>query len=221
MSDGRRDVKLALTVGALRRVVSALAASWRVEVVGADRLATLVRERQPVVLSFWHEQVLGLAPLLARRVLRAGLPVTLLSSRSRDGELGARLGAAWGAEIVRGSASRGGTEGLRGMYRSLRRGGRSPLVIPDGPRGPAYEAKPGTVVLAQMAGVPIQPLALRAPHAWRLKSWDRMLVPKPFSRVELHVGEPLGVSATLSEQQMDDYCEMLGRTLNRLSGLGE
>jgi lysophospholipid acyltransferase (LPLAT)-like uncharacterized protein len=94
---------------------------------------------------------------------------------------------------VRGSSSRGGAGGLRGLARALREG-HSVVVVPDGPRGPAETVKPGVVTLARMTGAPVVPLALAGSSEWRARSWDGFRVPRPFARCVVRFGEPLHVT---------------------------
>ena len=178
---------------------------------GAERLASA----RPEVLGVWHAQT----QLTAERISSdaEGRRLAILASHSNDGELVTRIAAPFGIEIVRGSASRGGSEGLRGLYRATRRGA-PPLLMPDGPRGPQHEVKPGAVVLAQMAAVPILPLHFAASRVWRLGSWDRMALPLPFSRVALRVGEPIDVPRRLGGDEIDSWRREVGRRLDELAG---
>lgn len=164
-----------------------------------------------MILAYWHEDTLTLTRFFIRRLLRRGVPLAMLASLSRDGEIGARLASGWGAEVFRGSASRGGTAGLRRLYRYLK-GGGSVILAPDGPRGPAHEAKPGAVVLAQMTGAPVVPVVARADRDWRLGSWDRMRVPKPFARIRLALGESPELPRGLP---LEEGRERLGGALDR------
>jgi lysophospholipid acyltransferase (LPLAT)-like uncharacterized protein len=206
--------------------VAAVLIRWIIQIIGVScRVRTLVGEGRleelrvggtPVIFSFWHNRSLFLAYLLHRRLLGRGYPITILVSLSRDGELGARLARRWGAEVVRGSASRGGTAGLRQLYRAVRQEGRSAVTIPDGPRGPLYEAKAGAVVLAQMSGAPIQPMAFAAESYWTIKSWDRLIIPKPFSRIWLALGDPLEVSKEMTAETTETERLRLQKALNDL-----
>jgi lysophospholipid acyltransferase (LPLAT)-like uncharacterized protein len=101
------------------------------------------------------------------------------------------------------------------MYRAVRDGSAA-VTIPDGPRGPLYRVQPGAVVLAQMAQVPILPLAFSADRYWAIKSWDRLIVPKPFARVRLAVGEPLEIPRELSESDLEAHKQRLEEALNQL-----
>jgi lysophospholipid acyltransferase (LPLAT)-like uncharacterized protein len=213
----RRDALLAeLAARTLAGLVTALAATWRwAPPAGSDPAAVLLGQPGPVVLAAWHEQVLLLAGWLRHRVLPRGMPLAILSSRSRDGEIGARLAGRWGIRVERGSSSRGGAQGLRRLYRALT-GGSSVVFLLDGPRGPRYQAKPGAVVLAQTAAVPILPVALAARRFRRLSSWDRLIVPAPFTTVEVRLGEPLRVAPSLSEDGLAEELRRLEAMLGEL-----
>ncbi len=130
----------------------------------------------PGVFAFWHRSL-----LLAAYRFR-GLGIAILISRSFDGELIARTVERVGFVAVRGSSSRGGATGLRGMERAYREG-RKCAVTADGPRGPAMVAKPGAAQLAQMVGSEVGTFYLLPERAWVLRSWDGFLIPKPFSHV--------------------------------------
>jgi len=110
-------------------------------------------------------------------------------SGSVDGELPEQVARAWGAEVIRGSANQSGALALRDMQDMMKRG-YSIVTTADGPRGPIYEIKPGVIVMARIGGVPILPIACAADRAWYMDRWDNFMVPKPFSRVVLAVGEP-------------------------------
>ena len=180
---------------------------------GEERIRTLLDEGQPVVLGFWHDRQFLFAYFLRRTFLRRGFALSAMSSHSRDGELGAKLARLLGVRIVRGSSSRGGTRGLRELYRTVSRSGCSPLLTPDGPRGPAHRFKTGGLVLAQAARVPIVPFSFAARSFWRLRSWDRLIVPKPFTRVLVAVGEPLHVAEGLHDDELEDRRRELERIM--------
>ena len=141
--------------------------------------------------------------------------MVVLISRSRDGTLGTEVGRLLGAEVARGSTSRGGGPALRQLVRALA-GGRTVLVIPDGPRGPAGELKPGVVALAELGRAPVVPLAMAVDRGWRLRSWDRMVVPKPFARLRVLVGEERRLSG-LDGARREDARRELQAELDRLS----
>ena len=143
-------------------------------------------EPRPVVFLFWHNRILftpGCFPVHLRR------NVAVLVSASRDGQYAADFARLFGLNVVRGSSSRGGMRALRELKRTLDSG--TSIVIPvDGPRGPRYEIQPGAAFLSQVCGCPLVPIVLNAPSRWELKSWDKTQIPKPFSCLEVRVGEP-------------------------------
>ena len=141
----------------------------------------------PVVFVLWHNRLLFLGDCFPRDIRRR---TAVLVSASRDGEYATAFARRFCFRTVRGSSSRGGHRALRQLKRSID-GGSSAAITLDGPRGPRYEAHPGAAMLARLCGVPVVPLSLNAPARWELRSWDRTQIPKPFSRLELHIGAPM------------------------------
>ena len=193
---------LAGTLAAL--LLRALGASWRIEASGA------LPKRAPFVLVTWHQGLIVAAFALRDRAL--WVPLSL----SRDGDLaeGALLRLGF-ARAPRGSSSRGGSALLREMIRRVR-GGESGGVLPDGPRGPAFEAKSGVLALASATGAPLVPLGVAAAPARRLGSWDRALLPLPFARVRLHYGDPLEVPRSADAAALENWRARLTEELQRL-----
>ena len=175
----------------------ALASTWRIRVLHREPVDALRAARAPLVFAFWHGQML---PLLFQHRDEG---VAILISSHRDGELIARTAQRFHFRTVRGSTSRGGGRALLGLVRELERGGEV-AVTPDGPRGPAERFAPGALVAAQRANAHIVPVAAVADRAWRLKSWDRFLVPKPFARVTVAYGPPKRVAATTAREAGDE-----------------
>ena len=178
-------------------LVRLLAATWRYRVRGWEHVIAARERRRPIVYVLWHSRIL---PLLYHR---RGEGVALLVSRHRDGGYLAALSERWGYRVVRGSSrrgrgGRGGEVGLLGLVRHLRAGGseegRAEVALtPDGPLGPAEQVKPGALAAAQHAGALVIAVGARARRAWRLRSWDRFCVPKPFARVEVAYSAPFEV----------------------------
>ncbi len=206
----------------VRWVLLALGRTWKLEVVaGREHLDALLADPRPVILSYWHNRAFSSATFLLDRLHRRGLDVTLLASQSRDGELVTRVCRRWDIHTVRGSASRGGTAALRGVHRAITRRGSSPILIPDGPRGPLYHFKVGVAVLAQTSRAPILPLGFAAEKSWTLASWDRMIVPRPFTRVAVVVGAPQTVSRDLSGDALEAERQRLEALLDALTRQAE
>jgi len=168
-------------------LVRALAATWRYRATGEEHVRALREMRRPFVFVLWHSRIL---PLLYRH---RGEDVVMLISRHRDGGYLADLGTRWGYRSVRGSTQRGGEVGLLGIVRALE-GGAVVAITPDGPRGPAERVQPGAIAAAQHAGAPIVAVGARVASAWYLGSWDRMCIPKPFTRIDVTYAPPIEIA---------------------------
>lgn len=166
--------------------IRALRATLRLHHYGDAWIRQRERAGERFILAFWHRHLL-LMPFSYR-----GEKISVLVSQSRDGELIARTVAHFGIDASRGSSSRGGAAGLRSL---LRKGaaGYDLAFTPDGPRGPVHEVQPGVILAAAATGFPIQPVALAATREKLLSSWDRFVVPLPFSSVHFVYGQPVEV----------------------------
>lgn len=147
---------------------------------------------KPVILALWHNRIFTVPPIW-RRTIGKFRPCVVLTSASHDGTTLARAMAVFNLGAVRGSSSRRAVAALIAMKRTLKEG-RDICITPDGPRGPRYEFQPGIVKLAESSGSAIVPMNVRFYSAWRLKTWDRFVLPKPFSRVDFTYGEALYVA---------------------------
>jgi len=202
-----------LAVPILRILARALLASCRVErVEGREHLDAIVQADRSLLLCCWHQRLSVCVGYLLRRQTRGGLNPGFLVSPSRDGELVARVVDGMGATIVRGSANRTGARALRDLY-TVMRGGVSPILHPDGPHGPARQVKPGSLLLAQMTRAPLLPMSFSANRYWQLGSWDALIVPKPFARVVITIGEPITIGRG---EDIQAGAAVLGERLNAL-----
>lgn len=164
----------------------------------------LVRDR-PVIFAIWHNRLLMLPPPFDRW-FPTRQSIGLISA-SRDGDLVSLLIERSGYGTIRGSTSRKGVIALRQLVDALA-AGSNVLFTPDGPRGPVYEVSPGVIFVAQKSGAPIVPLHMEYSSCWRLKSWDRFCVPRPFSKVRFILGAPVHVERTTEGKQFE--AERLG-----------
>lgn len=168
-------------------VMSLIMGTCTVRTSGGGHLRELIRRRQPWVHCSWHSNT-------AMAVYRLrGQHVAMMASASRDGELIARAIELLGNTAVRGSTSARGGQAARDMVRALRRGANGGIT-PDGPRGPAHQCQSGALWIAALSGCPLVPYELDATRRWRLNSWDRHKIPKPFARVYECFGEPFYVT---------------------------
>ena len=166
-------------------LVRLLGRTWRIRVINREAsVERLRRERRPMVFALWHGDML---PLLYQH---RGEGVSVLISEHRDGELIARIAESLGFRTVRGSTTRGASRALVGLARELR-DGHDIAVTPDGPRGPARSFAPGALIAAQRARAPVIAVGMAARRAWRLASWDRFVIPKPFSSVHIAYSDPV------------------------------
>jgi len=211
VSDAKRDWKLGLIVGFGYFLIRALASTWRIRAVNTDSYTALRARHQPFIFAFWHGQ---LFPLLW---VHRGESVAVLVSAHRDGEIVARIAERLGMRTVRGSSSRGAARALLGVVRELEEG-REVAVTPDGPRGPARKFASGALVAAQRAGAPIIGIGVSAKRAWRLKSWDGFMIPKPFTRVDIVYSAPTLVTASSprgAENEAPRFEALIGDAIER------
>ncbi|MCP4674275.1 MAG: lysophospholipid acyltransferase family protein [Deltaproteobacteria bacterium] len=164
--------------------------TWRVRLLGPSPYDETDR---PLVFCFWHGRQAGLFAHPRRK------PIAVLSSLSRDGSLQARILRLLGFVVLRGSSSRGGAAGLKALVGEVRRGRDAAFAV-DGPRGPAFEVKPGAVLAARETDGSLIPITTRASSFWRFSTtWDDYQLPKPFARVEIERGRPIPVSDSGAE----------------------
>ena len=175
------------------------ARTLRYEIVDRSNLtSTPVTENY--VGALWHNRLLLISYVLKR--FAPHRPGAGLISASRDGDLIAPLVERFGFQAVRGSSSRLGATGMLELVGILA-AGRDVLLTPDGPRGPVYELGPGIILLAQKSGAPIQPINLEFSSCWRLNSWDRFILPRPFSKVRVIFGPLHHVKSTTTPEEFE------------------
>ena len=181
--------------------------TWRVRV--AVHPAADLADPTPLVFAFWHGQQMPLVAASRRRAL------VVMVSHSRDGALQAGVLRALGLQVVRGSSSRGGAEGLRRVLRAVARGTDAAFAV-DGPCGPLGHARPGAARAAHRAGARLVPVGSAASRSWVLSSsWDHFEIPLPFARVCIHVG------SRLDPKRAADSPRLLGRAIDRARRLAQ
>lgn len=195
-------------------VLRVLGRTLRITLVNFDELSGAWARGEQVIVTFWHNRLL-MMPFAAN-----GARICVLVSHHRDGEIATRALSHWGIHAVRGSVTRGAVGGFQRLVNAYRQG-YSLAVAPDGPRGPRYAAKPGVIHLAKATGAPIFPATYAASRALRLRSWDRLIIPLPFSRVTIAVGDPVRVSRAAAAEQMEEHRLRLERCLNELTRAAE
>lgn len=184
--------------------------TWRFEVIAEDGVTPVVfgQKAGPEIYCFWHQCVLPCTMYFRRS------GAVILISRSFDGELITRVLRLFGFDAVRGSSSRGAREGLLGLKRVIETG-RTAIFTADGPRGPIYETKLGPIKVAQATGAPIGAFHLQPAHVWTLNSWDRFLIPKPFTRIIVSWAQWTQVPADLPAEQFEVMRQELTAAIDR------
>jgi len=215
-----RQILLRVVTPIFARVIKIVWAFFRIELQGEEHIRELAESGRPVVLAIWHEGLVVVG-WLAAQLLAKGVKATFLISPSVDGEFGVYLLAWFGGKAVRGSGRRSGAAALRGLNRAIRVDGQSPFIAVDGSKGPRRYCKHGATTVARMAGVPIVPIGFAAGRSWRLRTWDRHLIPKPFSTVVITVGEPFTVPRQLDDQAQEEQRRDLEAKLNHQMKMAE
>ncbi len=195
MTVGRR-VYYFLGLPLLRGLIWLLNSTYRIEtVLGEEHIEPFLKDGSVCAPCYWHQQHV-VCSTLVRRWIKQGFKACFLVSGSVDGEVPERIARSWGAEVIRGSANQSGALALRDMQQMMKNG-YSIVTTADGPRGPIYEFKPGAVLMARIAGVPIVPIGCAADRAWYLDRWDKFMIPKPFARLVIGIGAPYPIPRTV------------------------
>lgn len=177
--------------------VRLIAATYRVRVVDPENERRILKQNQGLVYASWHQRFFpGITFFSTRK------PIAIIISKSRDGEMAARAVDILGWKPVRGSSSKGGKEAMEEI-KSLAKKGYKVGHIVDGPQGPFGIIKPGMIRIAQYASLPIVPTITSAQHRWVFNSWDRFMVPKPFSKVIIRFGKAIVVPKDLDPESFE------------------
>ena len=185
---------------------------WETE--GLENLEAIEKNGKLPIYCLWHDRIFAGTYFLRDR------GIVVITSQSLDGEYIARFLKRLGYGTVRGSSSRGGVKALVEMIRYMRSGMSMAFTV-DGPRGPRHEAKSGAVLLAKKTGNPMLPFNVALSASWRINSWDRMQVPRPFARARFILGDPIYVSADEAEAGIDVKRSELQHSLDGLVAIGE
>jgi hypothetical protein len=181
----------------------------RVRFVNRETLPGQEAEGKNLIYAFWH----GRQFLLFHTHRDSNIVIP--ASESRDGEIQAGIIGRFGFGVVRGSSKRKGAQAFMGLMKALRNGKSIALAV-DGPRGPIYEVKQGITSLAGKLGKPIVPVVMSAKRSWVLeKTWDKYMLPKPFTECVIMYGEPIMVNGT-SEDELENKRQELTAALKTI-----
>ncbi len=195
---------------------------WRTckiqKVIGEEHLQALLASGEPFIPCHWHQQqIFSVRYLLEMAKHRPSLHLGCLISPSVDGDIASRILKNQNIHIIRGSATRGGAQTMRNIYTAIKDQKISPIVAPDGPTGPIYQCKPGVAMLAQLSRAPLLPVAYFGTRIWRLDSWDRFMLPMPFSSIVIGIGPALEVDKSLAGNNFAGACQQMTLRLNTVS----
>ncbi len=209
----RQRIVLSLIVGAGYWFIRLIGPTLRVSVSYEEGAQKTLDER-PLVASFWH------SCMIPATYLFRDMGVRVMSSFSYDGEYMGRIIRKFGFVAVKGSSSRNPVRALLGLRRALEDGWTVAFTL-DGPRGPRHKVKPGPVGLGRSSGRALTTFHAAVDKAWVLNSWDRMMIPKPFSRVLVRVGKLIPVPTDASDEDFERYTAELQATLDRVCEFAE
>lgn len=173
----------------------------RYEINGKPGITAPEIASAPVIFALWHNRIFTMPPIW-RRTGGKDRKSVVLTSASKDGTTLATAMSMFGLGAIRGSSSRRAVAALIGMKKALREGS-DVCVTPDGPKGPRYGVQPGVIKIAQATGAEIIPIHIRYGAAWRIKSWDRFVIPKPFSRVSIIFDTPHSIPPALDSESFE------------------
>ncbi len=212
---GRRFL-YAVATPLLSAIARSLWSTCRVTVVeGAEHVAAIISQERAVVPCYWHRDIF-VCLMAIRRWIQRGFRAGVIISPSVDGDVPARIAERWGAEVIRGSAQRTGALAMRDMHGVMRRG-VSIVTAADGPAGPAYYFKAGILLTARIGKAPLLPIACAADRAWRFKTWDEFMLPKPFANVAIVIGDPKEIPARATANELEHLRIEMQDTINSLA----
>lgn len=181
-----------------------------IEIKGKKPLEKVIKSRK-YIFALWHSRI------MLPSYFFKGMRHSILVSRSEDGEIIARILQAQGQETVRGSTSRGGLRALSRLIKDLRSNMRPGVIIPDGPRGPRFKVQAGIIMLAKKTGYPIIPITFSARNIKAFSSWDRFILPYPFTRCRMVFGKIISVPADADQIGLESCRKALETELNRIT----
>jgi lysophospholipid acyltransferase (LPLAT)-like uncharacterized protein len=209
----RRRIVLSIIIGLGYGFIRLIGPTLRIRVSREEGAQETVGQR-PLILSFWH------AGIIPATYLFRDCGIRVMSSNSYDGEYMGRIIRKFGFVAVKGSSSRNAVRALLGLRRALDDGWSVAFSL-DGPRGPRYKVKPGPVALARSSGVPLSMFHVAVDSAWVLNTWDRLIIPKPFSRVMLRFGRLIPVAPDAGDEDIERCTAELQASLDRVCEFAE
>ena len=191
-------------------IVKVISWTYTINVINPEIESDILKKGQVPIYASWHQRFFPGITFFAKRK-----PISIMISQSKDGELISRIVNQLGWHPVRGSSSRGGKKALREVYTLAKKGYKIAHIV-DGPRGPRGVVKPGLLIISKVSGMPILPTITSAEKKWVFNSWDRFMVPKPFSRVIIRFGNEINIPKNLRGQDFENKRASIENTLKKL-----
>ncbi|NVL89755.1 MAG: lysophospholipid acyltransferase family protein [Desulfobacterales bacterium] len=191
-------------------LIDLICSTMRIRVIDFEKARAEVESRK-FIFAFWHSRILMLS------YLYKWLGAAILVSRSKDGEIIAQILKRQGHETIRGSTSRHGVRALARLIKTLKAEGCPGVVVPDGPRGPRFQVQSGVITLAQKTGYPIVPVSYSALRIKIFESWDRFVMPYPFTEGRVIYGTPILVPGEIDSDEEEAYRRKLEIELNQIT----
>ncbi len=205
----------------LKLLIRVIWSTCRVQhIVGEEYLEQVTAGNKAFIPCYWHQQIMFGAWYMYQ-LLKRGIRIGFLVSPSKDGEIATNVINSWGGTVIRGSETRTGAQAMRDMYNLIVKEKVSPAINSDGPQGPLHVFKTGDLMLSQLTQAPLLPLACAASRAWRLNSWDRFLIPRPFSRIAIVIGEPFTTPKGLRAEDLEPQRLQMENALKDLTRQAE
>jgi len=206
-SNASDRVPLDAVSGSIWCIGSILGRTWRYSLEGTSNVNPFVDRNKAVIYCFWHSHILPLAYIFR------DVGVTAIVSASKDGDRATAVAQRWRHDTIRGSSSKNQVSVIRQCSRVLH-DNRGIVIIPDGPHGPREEVKPGAAMIALMTNAPVYPVFALPEKTWRLNSWDRFMIPQPFSRIIVRFGEAvLPAQFASGENRVERFSEHLQKAM--------
>lgn len=198
---------LGFTAWALFRL---MAMTWRIQVIMPDSMQAALEARKTILFAHWHGDELVLFHFIGK------YRVATMASSSKDGEIMNTAVRLIGGKTTRGSSTRGGISGLKGLIRLIKSEARNCSFAVDGPKGPIYEVKPGIFEMSRLLDAEIYPAGVACSRAWKFeKSWNKTFLPKPFSKIVVFWGMPLPSVSSELDPRSPELAQQLKGALHQ------
>ena len=191
-------------------IVKIISSTYRIRIINPEIERDILKRGHIPIYASWHQRFFPGIILFATRK-----PISIMISQSRDGELISRIVNVLGWYPVRGSSSKGGRQALREIQKLVHEGYKVAHIV-DGPRGPLGIVKPGLLLIAQASGMPIVPVITSAEKKWVFNSWDRFMVPQPFSRVIIRFSDEIRIPRELQRSDFEERRSSIENTFKKL-----